>query len=270
MKQYFSKTAHTAERTDLILNIKLASVLVETFAILVTLMLFISYLAVQNHHDRRGNIFMAMLLTNMIALLCDLITWLAEGTPYNALLYTANFMVFSLGYVMTALFTAYLSCFLTIHSKHDRRFLTTIYVNCAIAVALTCVSLPTRWYFYVQDNALQYGSLPWLAVVYSFLIIMLDMELIRSHRSELAAKSRAVFYSYGIIPVISFIIQLFGTELTVTWLGSTFTVLLIYLIIHADYVQQLNARELELSENRSVMMLSQIRPHFLFNTLNTI
>lgn len=47
--------------------------------------------------------------------------------------------------------------------------------------------------------------------------------------------------------------------------------LLYYLMVHVEISQQLNdEKDLKLREQRLSMMLSQIQPHFLYNTLNTI
>lgn len=248
----------------------MAAVIVESFALIVTMMLLISYFVTQNKGDRRGFIFVAMLLTNAVALVCDLITWVLEKPQYTLILYIANFLVFSLGYVMTGLFTAYLSCFISKRKCMERWFLPLIYSNCMLAILLVVVSLYNHMYFYVENGVLQYGKYTVFAVVYSLIIIILDMILVWLHRKELGVKNTLVFFFYGVIPTAAFIIQIIGIELTVTWLASTLTMLIIYIVVHISYVHQLKERELELSENRSVLMLSQIRPHFLFNTLNSI
>lgn len=194
----------------------MASILTESFALVVTGMLFISYIVVQRVFDRRSRIFIAMVLTNAIALVCDLITWIFDGQPYTMLLYVANFFVFSLGYVIIAQFTQFQTCFIKKKQYADRWLLPLIYGNCIVAVILVVVSFFNHMYFYVEDGTLKFGPFGWVAVLYSMGIVLLDMLLTWLHRKDLGKKNAAVFLSYGLIPIFSFLIQIFGTDLTVT------------------------------------------------------
>lgn len=254
-----------------------ASILLELFALFITGLLMLSSLMTQDRHDKSSRIFYLMLSANAAALVCDLITWVWEGPHYTVLMYTANFFVFSLGYVMTALFTAYLKCFISRKLKFDKYLILLEYLLAIISVLLVVVSLFNGMYFYVQDGRLVSGPLAELSIILSLVMIFGDMVMIFAHRSELGIKNTTVFLSYGILPVIAFFIQLSGTELTITWLASTLTMLLIYLMIHIEYVRKLDRSQTELSENKvrlsqsqSALMLSQIQPHFLYNSLTVI
>lgn len=261
-----------------------ASVLLEFFALMVTVLLMISSFLTQDEHDRRSRIFAAMLTANALALVCDMITWLFEGPQHTALMYAANFFVFSLGYVVTALFTAYLSSYITKPRRADRYVVKGIYLGSGAAMALVALSLFNGMYFYVQNGKLMAGDWGWLSVALSLIMIFCDMGLMLCHRAEFGKKDTAVFLSYGIFPVIALIIQMAGTEITVTWLASTLTMLLIYLMIHVEYVRradrqrvalaknsaELAESRLALSRSQTSLVLSQIQPHFLYNSLTVI
>lgn len=249
---------------------KSVSIALEIFALLVSVMLLAGHLAAHFKDSRRNSIFSWMLVTNIAALGCDLITWLCENARYTLLLYAANSVVFGAGYVMTGLLTKYLSCFISRQSAADKRFLRVIYANCNAAIILVILSLFTHQYFYVENGILHAGPCAWLAVLYSLVIVLMDMAYMTCHRKELGTGHTIAFLSYGLVPTVSFIIQIMGTELTVTWLGSTLTMLLVYLIVHTDSVWQLREQEAALSKAQSMLVLSQIQPHFLFNVLNCI
>lgn len=264
--------------------ITFASITLEAFALMVTALLMISSFLTQDEHDRRSRIFSAMLAVNAAALVCDMLTWLFEAPQYTALMYTANFFVFSLGYVMTALFTAYLDSFITKPNRADNYVVNGIYIGSVVSVALVAVSLGNGMYFSVENGRLTAGDWGWLSVALSLVMVLFDMGLMLCHRKELGVKNTMTFLSYAVFPVIAFLVQMAGTEITVTWLASTLTMLLIYLMIHVEYVRLLDRQKVELaksrvelaesrlalSESQTSLMLSQIQPHFLYNSLTVI
>ena len=75
------------------------------------------------------------------------------------------------------------------------------------------------------------------------------------------------FLAYLISPVIGIIIQALFYGITLVNVAATLTVLLIYIGIQTEQTKDL---EVELAESRMAVMLSQIQPHFLYNTLATI
>lgn len=254
-----------------------ASIMVEGFALMVTLLLLFCNRLTRERRDRKNRLFCAMLLVNAAALLCDLITWIWEGPKYVAIMYPANFLMFSLGYVMTALFTAYLGAFITQRKAVDRYLMGGVYIGSAAAVFLVFLSLFNGMYFYIEDGYWMSGELSWLSITLSLLMILADMVLMFCHRDEFGRRNTIAFLSYGVFPVIAFLIQITGTELTVTWLASTLTMLLIYLMVHVEDARRLDRQKaelaesrLELSRSRIALMISQIQPHFLYNSLTVI
>lgn len=260
------------------------SVLLEFFALMITALLMISSFLTQDEHDRRSRLFFAMLTVNAVALVCDMITWLFESPQSTLVMYAANFFVFGLGYVMTALFTAYLNSYITKPLKADRYVVAGIYACSGVSVALVVLSLFNGMYFSVKDGLLVAGSWGWLSIALTLAMIFCDMALVFYHRVEFGVKNTIVFLSYGIFPVLAFLIQMTGTELTVTWLASTLTMLLIYLMIHVEYVRYADRQKVELakshaelaesklalSQSQTSLILSQIQPHFLYNSLTVI
>ena len=81
---------------------------------------------------------------------------------------------------------------------------------------------------------------------------------------------------YGIIPVLSIPLQYYWA-ITPVYLASTLSQVLVYTLIHVEQVQRaadnenkLIRQDLELSESRNAIVLSQIQPHFLYNALTSI
>ena len=132
-----------------------------------------------------------------------------------------------------------------------------------------------------------YDTLPvWSAVQSVICIVMIVLLALQFAKGN---KSEKMLCAFGILPMLSFILDSFGTGLSL-WQGglvSEATFILIFvasLIVLLKVVPQnlnaaIRARELEaekmilnaeLTESRIATMISQIQPHFIYNTLGTI
>ena len=132
-----------------------------------------------------------------------------------------------------------------------------------------------------------YDTLPIWSALQSVICIVMTV-LIVLHFIK-GAKNEKMLSVIGILPMISFVLDSFGTGFGF-WQGglvSEVTFILIFafsLIILLKFVPQnlngaIRARELEaekmilnakLTESRIATMISQIQPHFIYNTLGTI
>ena len=71
-------------------------------------------------------------------------------------------------------------------------------------------------------------------------------------------------------PAAGLISMQFISDIDVMYPMGALTLLLIYVNVHLHDEHMLRAREIELKENRLSLLTGQIRPHFVFNVLNTI
>ncbi|MBQ7058790.1 MAG: histidine kinase [Firmicutes bacterium] len=73
-----------------------------------------------------------------------------------------------------------------------------------------------------------------------------------------------------IVPIIGMMIRSSFPLLQTQALSSTLSILLVYGFVHLNQAYRIKDQQLELARNANTIMLSQIRPHFLYNTLNSI
>ena len=132
-----------------------------------------------------------------------------------------------------------------------------------------------------------YDTLPvWSAMQSVICIIMTVLLILRFVKSD---KNEKIFCTFVMLPMISFVSDVAGTWLGL-WQGGLVSEVIFILIFIASLIvllkvvpQNLNAairaRELEaekmilsakLTESRISTMISQIQPHFIYNTLGTI
>ena len=132
-----------------------------------------------------------------------------------------------------------------------------------------------------------YDTLPVWSVVQSVICIVMIV-LLALHFAK-GDKNEKMLCAFGILPMLSFVLDSFGTGFGL-WQGGLISEIVFILIFAFSLVvllkvvpQNLNAtiraRELEaekmilnakLTESRIATMISQIQPHFIYNTLGTI
>lgn len=132
-----------------------------------------------------------------------------------------------------------------------------------------------------------YDTLPVWSAVHSVICIVMIV-LLALHFAK-GNKREKMLCSFGILPMLSFVLDSFGTGFGL-WQGGLVSEVVFILIFVVSLIvllkvvpQNLNAairaRELEaekmilnakLTESRIATMISQIQPHFIYNTLGTI
>ena len=146
-----------------------------------------------------------------------------------------------------------------------------------IAFMLTPIILNVRFY----------DTLPWWTAIQS--MVCMAMAVLLIHQFVKGDKKKKILASFGVLPMVSFILDVAGVGLGMWQEGFISEVVFIIIFLASVIVllkvvpQSLNAairaRELEaekmilkakLTESRIATMISQIQPHFIYNTLGTI
>ncbi|WP_195267782.1 histidine kinase [Eubacterium sp. 1001713B170207_170306_E7] len=244
----------------------------EGFSIIISVLLIICIIA-SKEHTKLNRLFLYMLAVNAFILGCDIFIWIGGGhLPLVGAMKAANFFVFSLGYLLVALFTAYMVTY--IHEKGSAiscKIVPVIAVFCAVAILLVVISMFNNMLFYFSETGYFMRSpLHWITQIYPIIIILLDMAIILKHSRKLGIKDTFALLSYGILPALAIAAQIFRNGLALAYPATTISLLIIYVNIQVEQSKRLREKELELTQNRITMMLSQIQPHFLYNSLTAI
>jgi LytS/YehU family sensor histidine kinase len=146
-----------------------------------------------------------------------------------------------------------------------------VYGVCGLAIALTFLSLLNNMYFIIDENNIyRRQSMYWLSQVMGMIGLALNsIEIIR-FRKSLNRMETFALSSYIILPIIAVVIQVSVYGYVSVYIASTLTILFIYIGMQAQFQKILKENELQLTQSRIAMMLSQIQPHFLYNALAVI
>ena len=256
-------------------TLKFINLAMESWGLLFCL-LAAAILLVATHIDRHTKrYFLAIFSFLFLDLLANMGGLLLRGrsdTVGYALLRLANFTEYFWGDVLTLVLTLYL---LYLIDRRECRMAkiwrSTAWVIFAAAVLLLVISQFTGIFYSVDAGGIYHrGPLFWLSQVIAIMSLLLDILLIVRYRKQLSRAERISFCVYVCVPIAALIAQLFFYGVYFLLLASTLAAVFMLGAIILDQTEQYYRTEQELSQMRSAIVLSQVQPHFLYNSLTAI
>lgn len=232
--------------------------------------------------DKKDNIVIGMELTTAVLLGMDAIAWGMRG--YEGLVgaigvRVSNFAVFVLTYTLSIRYTVYVVELLK--NKADFPIYTWLWAKYMInllGIAMIILNLfGESFYYFDAQNYYHRGESYILIMVVGLGGTVIDvMFMIFDYRSF----DRRTFWmlmSYLILPMLAGVFQTFHYGIGVLNMSIAVAMLLIFLdwqieknkkhmMLHSELVE----KEKKLTDMRQDVMLSQIQPHFLYNSLTAI
>lgn len=229
-------------------------------------------LIVKDSRTEFDKAFVAILAVNVAIYLLDPITWLFDGAsgPYvRPLLYAVNSAVYVLGYACVYLFTLYIVRYLSLRSAAVlKRYSTALAVYFTVMTALTLTSPVTGLIFSVDgQNRIQLGPLDVLVYCCTVGFAMANIVLIVKNRARLERRSALILALCSAITSLFTVIELFTMGVMLSYVALDVGLVVLYMSLHLRRDIELVKRE---NATRTSLMLSQIQPHFLINSLLAI
>lgn len=148
--------------------------------------------------------------------------------------------------------------------------MTIVSVICGIQVFFALSSPVTGAVFYVTDSGYQRGELFMISQIIPFICYMLFTALVIIYRKNLTGREIVFFLLYIFVPLGGGVAQMFLRGIAVVNVGVALALLFILVNIQFEYEITMRQQEKEMAEQGIDIMLSQIQPHFLYNSLGTI
>lgn len=209
----------------------------------------------------------------MMETVCNMAGQIMRGLPgesYRISLYVSNFGEFLFGFFMPFITTKLL---LTIIDK-DRKWKKMniiLWDYLFTAVILLVISQFTGLFYTIDaSNVYHRSSAFFISFLLGEIIVILDVILIIRYRDMLGKRGKTAFIIYFAVPVIANIIQLFIYGIYIKLFSEIFSSLILFVFILLEQTAKYYQKEREIKDMRMAIMLSQIQPHFLYNTLDGI
>ena len=137
--------------------------------------------------------------------------------------------------------------------------------------ALLIVTQFTTWiYYYTPDNVYHRG--PWYPLLLMPLVLLMAADIIGLYRcrAALTHRQRIAFLIYFVAPLICMLIQMFSYGLLLIVFGTSLAVLFMFVFLLTDQVERSFRQQRQIAHQRASIMVLQMRPHFIYNTMMSI
>lgn len=251
------------------------NVSMETFGGLLSLIFICCLYITQLQKEKLEKLYIRMLVCNTVLLFCDAAAWLFKGRISNLsffMVWISNFLVYSLGYLMLVLFNNYLFSFLKLKDSGTKK--TPVYVMNGLMMAAFCLVVVSQFnnmYYRIDEHNIYHRqSWFWLSQTFGIAGMLINSWLLFRHRKKMSRKEILTFAIYICLPVAAMLFQILFYSIAVLYLATTICLLCTYMSIQVALSQETAKNKMELETAKTAVMLSQIQPHFLYNSLTGI
>ena len=232
----------------------------------------------RNFETKRRSILMEMQFLTAVLLLMDACAWGFRGNASQTGYYMvriSNFMVFVLSDVVLLLYHLYLCQYLFADTKDTEekkplRYKMVIGIS-IIGICLVVISQFTHLYYYFDAGNLYHrNQMHFLALLIPFIGELLDFSLLLQYRKKVSAATFGCLVSYMILPMVALVILIFFYGIALVNISICISVIFMFVVSTVEQNREMAEKEKEMCDMRIAMTVSQIGPHFIFNTLSSI
>lgn len=257
----------------------------DIFAMLVTLFLIIGVLADSGHNRSFIRSFLALLISDIFMMLGETGIWFFDGKPEMIFfLKMSSLLSFVCGYLVVAFYTYCLIGFIKERTEISLVIAHIVAGLCAVISLFPVISVFNGMLFYFDEaGRMQYTDLYVIVHIFDCTVLLFVICLVLKYRRILTAKGTVSLLAFSVLSLITKPLQAVW-DTTPMCLAITLSFVVMYILFHgeitrqlaekdkqlAEKERQLAEKERQLTESRISTMISQIQPHFIYNTLGTI
>lgn len=150
------------------------------------------------------------------------------------------------------------------------RLANTMMIVCACYLFLVFLSMFNGMLFQVDAHGnFTYGPYYLISWLFDPIILIIEIFVVVHYRKNIGKFGTLVMLNFGFVSVVTMGLQSIWYPVP-ELLMCTLALLLIFMLFYWEMAQKLVKNERELMQNQMSLAISQIQPHFLYNTLSTI
>jgi len=140
-----------------------------------------------------------------------------------------------------------------------------------VAAVAMCVLAALGLFYYIDASNLYHRTdFYWAAAAFSVAVNGVNTALVALNARNLGWRAVVCLLFCSLTPMLASIPQAFLYGLNFVMVAAVLGLVVLFLEMQSHAAHEMAAREREAAESRMAVMVSQIQPHFLFNSLDTI
>lgn len=244
------------------------------FCCIAALCLFMS----KNFDREKRKWLLMMQVACAVLLFNDALAWNYRGDISQTgwyLVRISNFMVFLFSDLLLLLYHGYV-CVCLFKDEAPDRFkregrIKAVGIIAVIAMVLVVISQFTNLYYYIDAQNLYHRNTTYiLSLILPMCGMLLDLSLIISYRERISKMIRTALISYIILPFLAAIILMFYYGISLINIAISISLVAMFVMSMVEQNQKLAKKEQEALDLKIAILMSQIAPHFIYNTLSAI
>lgn len=260
----------------------------QTFGGLVSLIIILCLVVYREKQSRLDKLYIDMLQCNIFLQIANISSWLFDGWQGiwgGLLVRSSNLFMFLLSFMLIGTFINYFAEYIRERDGVVIRELRICWLIICIGIIFLLISQFVPLYYFIDGNNVYHrGDFYWLSNAIGMAAMLPGVWMVIKFRHILSIKEKIAFSAYYVLPMAAAVSHIFIYGAVSLHVVNTLVVVCIYILIQAEQANKLNEKELEIERNHTTIMekelelqksrisimLSQIQPHFLYNSLTGI
>ncbi len=219
---------------------------------------------------KRKSILLAIELINALLLISDLTLFMFNGDTSPHALIILRISVFILSLSSHLLMIA-ISLYILDLAPRAVGATQAVQAVSAVGIILVIISAFTKFYYYFDaQNVYHRTGKFWISQVIGLIAIAIEIYILIKHRKTIGTRNFTPLMTYFLLPIIALIMQMIYNKLELLNISITVAVFFLFVTFQLEMAKFSAEQERNLGIMRTEIMLSQIKPHFMFNALSTI
>lgn len=237
------------------------------FSLAIVTIVFISCLVERVKGEVTTNSFVLLTASIIVSLIGDLFGWIGEGHPELVLMTVIGHTVSTCAaYLSMIFFIKFLKNSLFGSSK-GASVVAILYSSlCILVIVIHIFNAYFGFAHYVDEAGHYVHSNEYIVFILHLqvpILAFIASSLMSLLASRVSFRARIIYILYAIFPMAGAIIDFFVHGFSLTNVGLVISTMLIYTNIYHETRKQL-------AEQKTAIMISQINPHFMYNSLTTM
>ncbi len=244
--------------------VNVVSTSLEVYAAAILIAIMLCYMLKTVYSEKINQYFMGILVTQIVMNLVDSVTYVInrEYVVLWCIMYTltAFQVIFFHGYFVTKM---------RLYINVASLVVQVPFLLITITIVAYWCSYFTGWFYHIVDGQPVENPNYWMVEIVLILGLFFDIIFAVRWRKTIGITKMMTWILYIIFPAVSlFFIDKWNES--VVFLSMNISIIMIYLnITIEDEMAKLHYEE-ELNKSQKMLLLSQIHPHFIFNTLSSM